>query len=540
MERLKEAWPGLTISDRAFLLIVLLADSSKEKMALRWSHHRRQLMDLALADTDPYVRYLAARDVRAPFRFRGADESPDYVADKARFEKVRSDSSMLVLFSGEDGGLPEPADPELFWSRPHVDRLILVNGVKESGETIAGLLRYAAKEMLPSGRLPLEEMLDVLLQYVGGKTIAERVADTEEYASRHYDGWADYSVGKSVKALWEVIPDIPLPLSYVLIDCLPGQAGLESGIPPQVVESLNERQLERLLWRDDIALKDLRRKLYKESTSDSLRRAAVTSQRFELSDSDISELVYDPEESEESGKKKVDELALLAENCKGATLVQLQAICGLISDAPSNFHAGLGKYDAIGSGEMWQTWRAKQLSSSSLEYEVLDMRLYTLAKHVAPIKADSTQIELPEKLKKYQDLVVAHNPWQTYLNLKKVVRLDRWQQTIGYLPEVDIRDFDLPETVAKDTDGDQDHKPLFDLLQDVQNKVSDVSEKDRAELHALGSALLTISDQVQNAGAGAVNRIEALHARITDLSGKTNILFWLIGALLLLILFKIR
>ena len=104
VERLKEAWPVLSPSDKALLLTVLLADSSKEKRAMRWSHHRGQLMDLALGETNPYVRYLAAKHVSAPFKIEGSDETSDYIADKLRFDKVKSDSSMLVRFAGHEDG----------------------------------------------------------------------------------------------------------------------------------------------------------------------------------------------------------------------------------------------------------------------------------------------------------------------------------------------------------------------------------------------------------------------------------------------------
>lgn len=544
VERIKHAWPGLSTSDRAYLLAILLADTSKERKAIRWSHHRKQLVDMALADDNAYIRYLAAKDVSAPFKKNDDDDSPAYLDEITRFKKVKSDSVVLVRTASEEEGwkvlMRELDDAESFWKRPQVERLALVSGVKEYGEKMAGLLRYAAKDLLQTNAVTLEEMFDVLLQYLGGKSIAERVADSEDYARRFYDGSAEYSAGKSVKALWEVIPDVPKALSYVLIECLPEEAGFESNIPPQVIDSLDEHQLERLLWRNDITLKELRRKLYKESTNDSLRRAAVTSQRFELLDSDISEVVYDPGEPPESGKKKVNELAMLAENCRGAALVQMQAICDLINDAPTNFHSGLGKWDAIGFGRMFQAERAKRLSPSALQYEVLAMRLFALAKELAPIKGGKKSADLPEKLKQHQGKVVPHNPWQTYLNLAKVVRLDRWRETVGYLPSVYIRDFDLPDDHSEEPedDGDHDRRQLFDLLQDVQGRVKDVSEQDRAELSALSKALSTLSTQLVNVETVTGRRVEVLQSRIEKLARTVNILLWLAGAILLFVLFK--
>ena len=545
VERIKLAWPGLSISHRAYLLAILLADTSKERNAIRWPHHRTYLIDLALADDNAYIRYLAAKHVSTPFKAEDADETPSYLEDQARFTKVQADPVSLVRSAKEEEGwkvlTQELEDWESFWKRSHTERLALVNGVKEDGEKIANLLRYATKHLLPIKAITIDEMLDVLLQYLGGETIAERVAHAEDYARRSYDGYAEYRTGQSVKALWEVIPDIPKSLSYVLIECLPEEAGLQGGIPTQIIETLDEHQLEHLLYRDDVTLKELRRKLFKESTNESLRSAAMCSSRFELLDSDISERVYDPREPAESGKRKVDELAILADNCRGANLVQMEAICDLISDAPSDFHSGFfGKWDKEGVGRMLQTRRAKLLSPSTLQHEVLAMRLFALAKNLAPIKAGDTPGELPEKLMQHQALVVQHNPWQTYLNLSKVVRLDRLKQAVGYLPSVSIQDFDLPEEPAETSDHDdaEDRPRLFDLLKTVEGRVKDVSEKDRAELSALSNVLSTLSSQMQGAEAVTGKRVEILQARIEKLAITVNILLFVGGLTLLFVLFR--
>jgi len=544
VERIKHAWPGLSTSDRAYLLAILLADTSKERKAIRWSHHRKQLVDLALADENAYIRYLAAKDVSAPLKKNDDDDSPAYLDEMTRFKKVKSDPVALVRLANEEDGwkglMRELDDAESFWKRPQVERLTLVKGVKENGEEIAGLLRYAAKDLLQTNAVTLEEMLDVLFQYLGGKSIAERVADSEDYAHRFYDGYAEYSAGNSVKALWEVIPDVPKALSYVLLECLPEEAGFKTSIPPQVIDSLDEHQLEHLLWRNDITLKELRRKLYKESANDSLRRAAVASQRFALLDSDISRLVYNPGEPPESGEKKVNELAMLAQNCRGATLVQMQAICDLINDAPTTFHSGLSRGDAIGFGQIFQTERAKRLSPSALQDEVFALRLFALAKELAPIEGGEKSENLPKKLKQHHDKVVLHNPWQTYLNLAKVVRLDRWREAVDYLPSVSIQDFDLPNNNLEESEDDEDHdrRQLFDLLKDVQGRVKDVSEQDRAALSALSKALSTLSNQLVNVKTVTGKRVEALQSRIEELTRAVNILLWVAGAIFLFVLFN--
>lgn len=545
VERIKQVWPGLSISERAYLLTILLADTTKERKAIRWKHHRICLLDLGLADSNPYIRYLAAKHVSAPFKADDADETPDYLEDKARFTKVQSDPVLLVRSAKEEEGwkvlMRELEDPNSFWKRPQTERLALVNGVKKDGEKIAKLLRYATKYLLPIKAVTIDELLDVLLQYLGGKTIAERVADSEDYARRFYDGYAEYSAGESVKALWELIPDIPKSLSYVLIESLPEVAGFQGSIPTQVIESLDEHQLEHLLYRDDVMLKELRRKLFKESTNESIRSAAISSSRFELSDSDLSELVYAPGEPAESGKKKVDELVMLAENCRGATLVQMEAICDLISDAPSGSRPGMFReWDNIVYGRMLQTGRAKLLSQSALQREVFAMRLFALAKCLAPIKPGDTPAELPEQLMQYQGMVVPNNPWQTYLNLSKVIHRDRWKRTVSYLPSVSIQDFDLPDEPSQtsDDDDDEDRHRLFDLLSTVEGRVKDVSEKDRAELSALSNALSTLSNQMQGVETATGKRAEILQLRIEKLASTVKIILWIGGLTLLFVLFR--
>ena len=541
VERIRQAWPGLSTTDRAELLSMLLADPYKDPRALRWSDHRNQLIDLALDDDNAYIRYLAARHVTAPFKIKDADETSGYLDDQTRFAKVKSDPVSLVRSAAEEQGwkaLTRELDaPESFWKRPQTERLALVNGAKEEGKKIAELLRYATKDLLPVEGVTVVQMRDVLLQYLGEQqTIAEPVADSKDHALRSSDGWAEYGAGESVKALWESIPHIPTALAFVLIEYLPEKAGLWSGISSQVIDSLDEFLLGRLLMRDDITLKELRRKLYRESKNDSLRGAAVVSQQFELLDSDISELVYNPGESEESIQKKVNELATLA-YCRGTTLVQIQAINHLITNAPMEFREEFhGKGGAVWWGEFRQTERANRLPPYRLQEEVIAMRLFSIATSVAPINVRDTGGRLPEKLMQHRSLVVQNNPWQTYLNLSKVVRLDYWKQTVGHIPKVCIRGFSLPDELNENPEDhtSQDSRQVFDLLKNVQSRVSDVPEKDRAELSAFSDALSRLSTQMHGVESVVGRRVDTLHARVEKLA--IYLLFTIIGAVLILLL----
>ena len=190
---------------------------------------------------------------------------------------------------------------------------------------------------------------------------------------------------------------------------------------------------------------------------------------------------------------------------------------------------------AIEVGEKIQADRAKSLSVESLEREVLEMRLFALAKGLSPIGAEQEPARLPEKLKINRQLVIPHNPWQTYLNLRKAIALEQWKRSAGDLPRVRVRGFDLPEGSEQNSTIDERHnaRQVFDLFNEVQATVRDISEQDRAELSALNAALTKMSTQMQTAEASTGRRVSSLQARL-------NIVLWVSGAVLLLLLFRWR
>ena len=436
IERLKEAWAGLSCSDKITLLNILLPDSTVKNRSDLLPHHREKVIKLALSDINPYIRYLAAKNIRLPF----FNKFPD----KELYEKVQMDSSLLVRCAMKEGLLNSLSeDPDTFWKRPHVERLIIVTGVEERGEIIAALLRYASKELLPNNAISLEEILDLLLQYMGWKTIADRVAYLEEHDYFEFSRNTD----ESIEALWEVIPDIPPTLSYVLIDTLPEIVKYRSVIPPKITESLNEDQLIRLLCRNDIALMELRRKIYLESPNREIREAAVSNYGFTLSDLEILNMVYDPTKQGELEKNKIDELLLLAGNWRGGTLVQYEALLYLLENIPKCYNIAVSSWDCDRT-EIYQAHRAKLLSGE-LKSGILEMRLFELAKQISPIDLDTIANEIPAELNKYKDLVVIHNPWQTYLNLKSVLQSDSMIKAENILPGVYIRNCDFRRIADK-------------------------------------------------------------------------------------------
>jgi hypothetical protein len=447
LERIRGAWPGLLLADRVYLLSVLLADRGSHPNALIWKRHHEALIDLALEDENAYIRYLSAKRVAAPDKHDGP-------AARARIEKIRADASQLVRAAQQDAGTVSPPfqirttgggpfddiispkyDHARFWTSDPVYRLAVANW-SSWDFSVAEPLRYATKELLPNGTVTENEMADVLLQFLGPDYV-RRIANKEPRAGR-----SSYHFDQEVEELWRLIPDLPKHLAGILLQCLPG-GDKYSSIPSGILESLDDEGLAFLLRRDDIELNELRRSLYVEVGNEKLRRAAVSSAKFELLDSDISHLVSDENEREKSRDKEVEQLLFLARYCRGARLVQMEAVYHFLCHWKSDYYR-------TDEGDALQSERAKRLwgggvGRPALQGELLQLRVFELAKSLSPMKADEEPDRLPQSLKQHQNLITPRNPWQTYLNLWLAIRPVEWKQKIDDLPRVWIRDFRLPD-----------------------------------------------------------------------------------------------
>jgi hypothetical protein len=448
LERIRAAWPGLALADRIYLLSVLLAHRTAHPYAVLLRRHHEALIDIAMDDENAYVRYLAAKAV-PPL------DQHDNPAAQARLEKIGKDTSQLVRAAQQEvGSVPPPFrvygedwiknasepkyDPALFWTLDPTYRLAAASWSGEWEFSVAEPLRYATKELLPKGTVSVDEMGDVLLQYLGPNYI-ERFAKKRPRLRRSF-----YHFEKEVEELWNLVPGIPKQLAGMLLECLPGGSA-RSPMPPGILESLDDEDLAYFLWRDDVELKDLRRKLYVESSNAKLRTAAVRSLMFHLLDSDISLLVLDGKGQGISKSKGVEELSFLAKYCRSASLAQMEAVY--------QFLRLWSDYYRNEERDVLQSERAKRLWNdgkglSALRAELLQLRVFKFAESLSPSNADDEPSALPESLKEYHHLITRDSPWQTYLNLWPAVGPLKWEQKLHDLPDAYIRDFTMP------SDGD--------------------------------------------------------------------------------------
>ncbi len=421
--RIKESWDFLPFETKVKILKELLNMEKQDKQNLKYRYQANALKDLALNDENPYIRYLVAQTILKPFVWGEREETEEDREDKKRYDKVLSDKSELVRSVVEEGlrGFPDADDEtaKSFWSLSHTKRLMSVSYQDSfdclGGEVVAKILEYSATELLPKKKISAQEIIDIIQQYMTG--FKESVYSKEKYIHQFMDGFADYRLGKDIRALWQVALSLPDAVGYDLIENLPIEGGIfmkESDIPIDDLKKLSEQKLLHLFYRDDLALNELRRKVYIEKTgeeNESLRSAAISSISFKLDDDDFRKLVINKDDSEKEGKRKLKELKMLAHHCSGATLAQMEAIIDIIEDTPNKYSSGFSHSgEDAGFAHIIQESRIKKIGSKFTQ-ELLDLRIYALASYLLNDLADNIFSFLKSD-------IVPGDRWGTYLKIR--------------------------------------------------------------------------------------------------------------------------
>lgn len=417
VERVAAIWPGLTIMDKATLLALLM----NSKGAINQSPHRERFLDVALSDDNAYIRYLAARHV-----YRPGNEAT--LKEVERYSKVQHDLSSLVKFAETefDDWKHLGFQPEAFWGMSQSWRLAAVTGINHEGEKFAKLLLYASEHLLPENKVTTGEMVDVARQYLTWKPIGERLKETEDYAASFEDGYAEYSAGKSLDALWEIIPKLPRAVGFVMLSHLPEEGGLTGGIGGGVLDSLDNHQRQVLLYREDIRLDSWRREQFEMAEDKNTRLAALANPRLRLNDSVISTLVYQPGEPEEEGLRKFDELQDLANFYYGASMAQSSAIAKLIRNAPN----AVSKARMFSDNQAFNICerRVKTLDRHIMEMEFRELQLLEMIWKLVPMDGDIAD-QCPAV---FQPHMIPGNPWVSYLQLREVEKAARIYNKDGF------------------------------------------------------------------------------------------------------------
>lgn len=446
--KLIAAWDGLSVETQLQIL------GSLDEARFPW-YLAQKVRRKALDSPNAYVRYLAARE----FDFGGEDNEEG----RALKERIEMDSDPLVrycLFEGKSEWKffdEYIKDPQLFFSLPHEARLAKVRKLRGGGEAIASLIAYALDNCLEQGQVSEIELYEILADYIVKPSFREDYGEGR-WANR-YDGFGEYMVGKDVEALWALVIKVPEGISRVLIEHLPEKAGLSPGIPQNILEKLTPAQLETLLYRKDIVLKDFRKKIFEQSTErlDSVRSAAISC-NFDLSYDDFSKILARPD------SQKIDLLRDLSVMAGDLSLIFYEALYDILSTVDDSWS------QAFGMAQIAFEIKIENLTGSQRKKQLRELRLYRLAKQAVPWETGEKGYTPRDKLEFLANLCVDGDTWATFRNFSNEWA-KRWdaEKLEKFLPRIhEVEEGDKEEAFG---DGTDDHD---EIMIRVEKRVADL------------------------------------------------------------------
>lgn len=504
LDLLREGWPYFSFAEKVELLSALLSG----KHRLRWDYQINFVLDLALADENPLIRRVAAKHIYKPTELTPAE---DRIADQARFDKVRTDSSLCVREHWDEdeswgrlfGGNGEDFQP--FWDKTHYQRLHFVHGLDDE-EWIAGSLSFALENHIPSGRVTLTEAMDVLIQFFTWRDYSAMVTKRLE----PWDGPAPRGIGS---ALWSLVPKVPSEIKWVLLAYLN-----EAGCTQEILNSLEENQLAWMLARHNFDLSrhpSLRLNCFM-SGSEKVKRAALSSPTFTLSDSDISEFIIVPEDNSESRIRKLKGLRLLAESYSGGTLYQLGAIDLIESKQREELiQTGYESWGYRGLEKVFAN-RIEAIPYGLLKLDIFTLRLFYLAWSVTT-SPNGLPPEIGERWKeKFEKGIIKDNPWMTFLNFRKnCSSCDAI--LIKALPSIDeFRWAGIPAHLRGE--DEEFLEGAIDLVTEASQLVETLPKSERAVLSAITGGLTAL----QRGTSAIGSQLQPVIERLDDLTSRVK------------------
>lgn len=492
--KLIAAWSGLSTETQ--ILILSKLDE------IRAPAYLAEKVRLNVLDSEnAYVRYLAAR------KFYFSNDCSD--EEKFIKEKIENDPNSLVKYSLLEDSSASSAifddtfkDADKFFALPHEARLAKIRAVNGMGERIAALLSQAAEKHLKDGTVSEIELYEILADYIAKPEFHEQYTDNRVT----YDGYGEYMKGKDIESLWQLVPKLPERISNILIENLPEASGL-GGIPEDVITSMTDYQLSTLLYRRDIRLEKLRKKLFWEMDDSQFKKSAAVSSNFKLEYDEFAKILAKPP------KEKVSILKNLGSMASQLSLCFYDAIHDALF-ASDGGPLGSDFEDAIFARDALER-RLNELQGGRREEELTELRLYRLANRAVPWDPKKEGYPPSEELEFLSEKIVAGDTWATFIGFSKVwARRPWWIKDLDiHLPRIDEIDNDpanetntelikgINEKLAKLQEqlkfsDNQDNKVLLEGLDDVKNNATMLSSNARNQSEGLQAELMRLQDSL--------------------------------------------
>lgn len=459
--KLIAAWDGLSHETQIQVL------SGLRNRSYPYYDLNKKIAERALNSKIPYIRYLAAKQLNL-----------DDEEDELR-KKIQEDPDPLVRYSTLETtfSISLGDDPEKFFELPQEARLAMVRCMTRGGREIAKLINYAIdNHLVKKGKVTELELFEILSDYLIKPEFKKAYEDSISFC------YGEYLEEKEIEDLWNLTLNFPESIiSYVLIDNLPGKG---CGIPEKVLSGMAKHQLEQLLYRKDIPLDNIRKKIYFDENEKDLKLAA-SCWNFDFEYEEFGQILKKPE------KEKVKILKGLI-HANDLSLCFYDAIYDALWNSEMDLF-GSAQEDAQFAKDSLNR-RLDKLQGGHLDKQIRELRLYKLAKEFCPSeeKNDKNKDEensyeyLPSnisiKLEFLDKEVVQGDSWATFTAFSKAWAEKSWgiKGLENYLPRLDELDEEYEDTYEdEDISEEEDLKNNFgesilELRENFDQKLSEL------------------------------------------------------------------
>jgi hypothetical protein len=492
--KLVAAWDGLNTESQMLILMALetagLPTYLTEKVRIK-----------ALDSATAYIRYLGARRL-----YFSGDDTEEKKAVKQRVDQDPDPLVRYCLLESSWGLLRRDlADADAFFALPHGARLAKVRSLHGSGEAMASLIGHAVDHQSKEGKVSAIELFEILSDYVNKTEFKKHYGSDNE----SYDGLTEQLRGKDIDALWRLALKVPEGISHILIENLPPGAGLSSGIPDDVLSGMSDGQLTTLFSREDIQLKELRKKVFFEAGDErgEVKGAAIR-YNFDLDYAEFGAILALP-------KSEAGQILSELTCAHNLSLCLYKAIYDVLLESD----VGDPYYAEFASNAFDQ--RLEQLKGSEREKQLRDSNLYWLATQAVPWKKGKEGYRPSGELEFLSKAVVEGDTWGTFVAYSKVrAEHSPDSRTLEkYLATINETDEDEADRLDEEDEGRR--TDLLDRIEKLTETVSSLAEHAEDKQIELTEILRELSSDAAQLQAAQERQTQLLDEHIAKLASTT-------------------
>lgn len=349
-------------------------------------------------------------------------------------EKIRNDTDPLVRYCELERlkfrYLSEIFN-SLFWDLPHEARLAAMRGDRKGyGKEVLAIVQ-AGIEKYNEKTLPYDELREVVEEFTEYNL-------KSDYWKNEDLMWEDFefSITMSLSSLWQILTIQDGSPSKKFTENLPAIPFIYEP-DSKLADQLEEYDLNILLSRKDIALKEFRKKLFFDPKKPLYLRGNATLYNFTLTYEEYDSFLKKLKSEKNIKKKREDGKILYYDDIKGndLDLCILASIMDEMSEDKLNHNMWDSGY--IRSIEEHITKKANSLTGEDQQIQITELRLYSFARRVY----NRTDYPFEPELKFLESHIVLNDRWATFMAFSKIWQRNKTRSSeLKLLEETDYLD----------------------------------------------------------------------------------------------------